>query len=98
MRSGEVTEAATEPLAAIVGVARSVLERTPPELVSDIIDRGVVMTGGTAQLRDLDLLLTEEIGVPFYVADEPMACVALGAGRALENFALIKRTLPAVNV
>jgi rod shape-determining protein MreB len=97
MRSGEVTEAISEPLAAIVGVARSVLERTPPELVSDIIDRGVVMTGGSAQLRDIDVLLTEEIGVPFYVADDPMACVALGAGRALESFALIRRTLPAVD-
>jgi rod shape-determining protein MreB and related proteins len=98
MRSGEVTEAIAEPLQAIIGVVREVLERTPPELVSDIIDRGVVMTGGSAQLRDLDLLLTEEIGVPFYVADDPMACVALGAGRALENYALIRRTLPAVNV
>jgi rod shape-determining protein MreB len=98
MRSGEVTEAIAEPLQSIVGVVREVLERTPPELVSDIIDRGVVMTGGSAQLRDLDLLLTEEIGVPFYVADDPMACTALGAGRALENYALIRRTLPAVNV
>ncbi|MFN2114814.1 MAG: rod shape-determining protein, partial [Anaerolineae bacterium] len=98
MRSGEVTEAVAEPLAAIIGVVRGVLERTPPELVSDIIDRGVVMTGGSAQLRDIDVLLTEEIGVPFYVADDPMACVALGAGRALDNYALIRRTLPAVNV
>lgn len=98
MRTGEVTEAIAEPLQSIIGVVREVLERTPPELVSDIIDRGVVMTGGSAQLRDLDLLLTEEIGVPFYVAEDPMACVALGAGRALENYALIRRTLPAVNV
>jgi rod shape-determining protein MreB len=94
MRSGEVTEAISEPLQAIVGVTREVLERTPPELVSDIIDRGVVMTGGGALLRDLDVLLTEEIGVPFYVADDPIACVALGAGRALENYALISRTMP----
>jgi rod shape-determining protein MreB and related proteins len=98
MRTGEVTEAIAEQLQAIIGVVREVLERTPPELVSDIIDRGVVMTGGSAQLRDLDVLLTEEIGVPFYVAEDPMACVALGAGRALENYALIRRTLPAVNV
>lgn len=96
MRGSEVTEAITEPVQAIVGVTREVLERTPPELVSDIIDRGVVMTGGSAQLRDLDLLLTEEIGVPFYVAEDPMACVALGAGRALENYALIRRTMPAL--
>jgi rod shape-determining protein MreB and related proteins len=98
MRSGEGTEAIAEPLQAIVGVVREVLERTPPELVSDVIDRGVVMTGGSAQLRDLDVLLTEEIGVPFYVAEDPMACVALGAGRALDSYALLRRTLPAVGV
>jgi rod shape-determining protein MreB len=98
MKTSEVTEAIAEPLQAIVGVVREVLERTPPELVSDIIDRGVVMTGGGAQLRELDLLLTEEIGVPFYVADDPMACVAVGAGRALENFALIRRTLTPLGV
>lgn len=97
LKSSEVTEAIGDALHAIVNVVREVLERTPPELVSDIIDRGVVMTGGSAQLRDLDVLLTEEIGVPFYVADDPMACVALGAGRALENYALIRRTLPALN-
>ncbi len=79
-------------------MVREVLERTPPELVSDVIDRGVVMTGGSAQLRDLDVLLTEEIGVPFYVADDPMACVAVGAGRALDNFALIRRTLAPLGV
>jgi rod shape-determining protein MreB and related proteins len=98
MRTSEVAEAIAEPIQAIVGVARGVLERTPPELVSDVIDRGVVMTGGGAQLRDLDVLLTEEIGVPFYVAEDPEACVALGAGRALENYALIRRTLPALGV
>jgi rod shape-determining protein MreB len=98
MRSGEVTEAITEPLQSIIGVVQEVLERTPPELVSDIIDRGVVMTGGSAQLRDLDLLLTEEIGVPFYVAEDPMACVALGAGRALDNYPLMRRTLPDLGV
>ncbi|MCE7938257.1 rod shape-determining protein [bacterium] len=97
MKSGEVTEAIADALQAIINVTREVLERTPPELVSDIIDRGVVMTGGSAQLRDLDVLLTEEIGVPFYVAEDPMACVALGAGRALESYALIRRTLPALS-
>lgn len=96
LRMSEVAEAIAEPVQAIIGVAREVLERTPPELVSDIIDRGVVMTGGSAQLRDLDVLLTEEIGVPFFVADDPMACVALGAGRALEAYPVIRRTLPAL--
>lgn len=96
MKSGEVTEAIAESLAAIVAVAREVLERTPPELVADIIDRGVVMTGGGALIRNLDLLLTEEIGVPFFPAEDPLACVALGAGRALENYALLKRSMPSM--
>ena len=74
------------------------LERTPPELVSDIIDRGVVMTGGGAHIRDLDLLLSDEIGVPFFPAEDPLACVALGAGRALENYSLLKRSMPAMGV
>ncbi len=93
--SGEVTEAITEPLATIVGVVKSVLEKTPPELASDVIDRGIVMTGGGALLRNFDRLLTRETGVPCYVADNPIACVALGAGKALENYDIIKRSLPA---
>jgi rod shape-determining protein MreB len=93
--SGEVTEAIAEPLAAIVGVVKSVLEKTPPELASDVIDRGIVMTGGGAQLRNFDRLLTKETGVPCYLADNPIASVALGAGKALENYDVIKRSLPA---
>ncbi len=82
--SDEVTEAMSEPLSAISGVAKSVLEKTPPELASDIIDRGVVLTGGGALLRNLDQMLTQQIGVPCYVADNPEACVALGAGIGLD--------------
>jgi rod shape-determining protein MreB len=82
--SDEVTEAMTEPLSAISGVVKSVLEKTPPELASDIIDRGIILTGGTAQLRNIDMMLTQQIGVPCYVADNPVACVALGAGWGLE--------------
>ena len=93
--SGEVTEAIAEPLAAIVGVVKQVLEKTPPELASDIIDRGIVMTGGGSLLRNFDRLLTKETGVPCYVADNPMGCVALGAGKALEMYEVIRRTLPA---
>jgi rod shape-determining protein MreB and related proteins len=93
--SGEVTEAIAEPLATIVGVVKSVLEKTPPELAADVIDRGIVMTGGGAQLRGFDRLLTKATGVPCYVADNPIACVALGAGKALENYDVIKRSLPA---
>lgn len=96
VNSDEITEAMVEPLAAISGVVKSVLERTPPELASDIIDRGVVITGGTAQLRNLDVMLTEQIGVPCYIADNPVACVALGAGKGLEiREALERAALPA---
>ncbi len=94
LSSGEVTEAIAEPLASIVGVVRAVLEKTPPELSSDVIDRGIVMTGGGSLLRGFDRLLTKETGVPCYVADNPIACVALGAGKALENYEVIKRSLP----
>ena len=92
--SGEVTEAIVEPITSIVGVVKGVLEKTPPELSSDVIDRGVVMTGGGALLRGFDRLLTKETGVPCYVADNPIACVALGAGKALEDYEVIKRSLP----
>jgi len=92
--SGEVTEAIAEPLAAIVSVVKSVLEETPPELAADIIDRGMVMTGGGSLLRNMDRYLTKETGVPAYLADQPMACVALGAGKALENYHLLKKSLP----
>jgi rod shape-determining protein MreB len=90
----EVTEALTEPLSAIVSVVKSVLEKTPPELSSDIIDRGMVLVGGGAMLRKIDELLTRETGVPAYVADAPIACVALGAGRALDQYELLRRTVP----
>lgn len=93
--SGEVTEAIAEPLSSIIGVVKGVLEKTPPELASDVIDRGIVMTGGGALLRGFHQLLTKETGVPCYVADNPIACVALGAGKALENYEVIKRSLPA---
>jgi rod shape-determining protein MreB len=92
--SAEVTEAISEPLTAIVGVVKAVLEKTPPELAADVIDRGIVMTGGGALLRNFDRLLTKATGVPCYVADNPIAAVALGAGKALENYEVIRRSLP----
>jgi rod shape-determining protein MreB len=94
--SNEVTEAIAEPLAAIVGTAKGVLEKTPPELAADIIDRGMMLTGGGGLLRNLDRLLTQETGVPCYVAEDPMSCVATGAGKALENLRVMKRVLPTV--
>jgi rod shape-determining protein MreB len=92
--SSEVTEAIAEPLAAIVNVVRSVLERTPPELSSDIIDRGIAVLGGGAHLRNIDRLLTQETGVPCYVAEDPISRVAVGAGRALDNIHILRQSLP----
>ena len=94
--SGEVTEAIAEALAAVVGVVRAVLRDTPPELSSDIIDRGMVLVGGGALLRNLDRLLTKETGVPCSVAEDAMSCVAKGAGRALENYHVLKRSMPSL--
>jgi rod shape-determining protein MreB len=94
--SGEVTEAIGEPLAALASTARGVLEKTPPELAADIIDRGIVMTGGGSLLRNIDRFLTGETGVPCHVADDPLACVAKGAGKALEQYAILKRSLPSL--
>jgi rod shape-determining protein MreB len=96
LTSSEVTEAIADPLQAILGVVRATLEKTPPELAADIIDRGMALTGGGSLLRNMDGLLTRESGVPCFVAENPMACVALGAGRALENYAIMQRSLPAV--
>jgi rod shape-determining protein MreB len=93
IRSTEITEALQEPLSAIVGVVKSVLEKTPPELASDIIDRGMALVGGGALLRRIDQLITKETGVAAYVAEAPMACVAMGAGKALENYAAIRRSI-----
>jgi rod shape-determining protein MreB len=78
--SEEVREALSEPIAAIVEAVKSVLEKTPPELASDIIDRGIILTGGGALLRGLDKLLSDVTGVPAIVADDPLSCVAIGTG------------------
>ncbi|HXG42805.1 MAG TPA: rod shape-determining protein [Dehalococcoidia bacterium] len=92
--ASEVCQALQEPLQAIVGAIRSVFERTPPELVSDIIDHGIVLVGGGAMLRNLDRLITQVVGIPCYVAENPLTCVAMGAGVALEYLDLIKRAMP----
>ena len=97
VRSTEVRESISEQLQAIVTAARSVLEQTPPELASDVIDKGIVLTGGGAQMRGMDRLLTLETGVPCYVAENPMACVAIGAGLALERIDVLRRNLPIVD-
>jgi rod shape-determining protein MreB len=73
-----------EPLATIVQAVKRALEQSPPELASDIAERGIVLTGGGALLRDLDRLLTHETGLPVIVADDPLTCVARGGGKAME--------------
>ena len=94
INSSEVTEALVGPLSTIAGTVKAVLEKTPPELASDIIDRGIVMTGGGSLLRNVDRFLTGETGVPCHVADDPLACVAIGCGKALEQYNVLKRSLP----
>lgn len=93
INSNDVVEAISEPLAAIVNVVRAVLAKTPPELSSDIIDRGMALTGGGALLREIDTMLTQETGVPAYVAENPLACTALGAGKALAELPILLRSL-----
>ncbi len=91
--SSEVTEAIKPTLLQIIGAVKLVLEDTPPELASDIIDKGIVMSGGTALLRNLDKLMTQETGVPAHVADEPLLCVVRGTGLVLENIELWRRSI-----
>ena len=84
-------KALRESVAVIVQAAKSVLERTPPELSADIIDRGVILTGGGALLHGIDMLLAEELKVPVLVAENPMDCVAIGTGVMLDNIDKIAR-------
>ena len=84
LNSNEILEALQEPLAGIVGAVRMALEQTPPELGSDVAERGIVLTGGGALLRDIDRLIEDETGLPVVVADDPLTCVARGGGKALE--------------
>ena len=86
LNSNGILEALQEPLAGLVGAVKTALEQTPPELGADVAERGIVLTGGGALLRDLDKLLMEETGLPVVVADDPLTCVARGGGRALELF------------
>ena len=90
--SVEIREALAEPVMAIVEKVKRVLEQTPPELASDIIERGIVLTGGGALLRGLDRLLAAATGIPVYVAEDPLSCVAIGTGRALEEWRAISQS------
>jgi rod shape-determining protein MreB len=84
LNSNEIREALEEPLQVIVSAVRQALEQTPPDLGSDVAERGIVLTGGSALLRDIDKLIMEETGLPALIADDPLTCVARGGGRILE--------------
>ena len=85
MNSNEILDALQEPLAGIVSAVKKALERTPPELGSDVAERGIVLTGGGALLRDIDKLISEETGLPVVIADDPLTCVARGGGLMLDT-------------
>jgi rod shape-determining protein MreB len=91
--SSEITEAIKPTLLQIIGVVKAVLEDTPPELAADIIDKGIVMSGGTSLLRNFDKLMSDETGVPAHVAEDALLCVVRGTGLVLENIELWKRSI-----
>jgi rod shape-determining protein MreB len=93
VHSAEIRECMQEPIQAIVGAVRRALEITPPELASDIVDRGIVMTGGGALVRGLDILLREETGLPIHVDEEPLTCVVRGTGRILDDLSRYRSVL-----
>ena len=96
LTTSEIVEALQDPLKNIRETCRRVIEKTPPELVADIIDRGVALCGGGALLRGVDKLLTKSLGIPAYLVDNPQTCVAEGAARALGMYNVLKRNLPPV--
>ncbi len=89
--SDEIRKAISEPVASVIDAIKITLENTPPELAADIMDRGIVMTGGGALLKGLDLLVSKETGMPVHVADEPLLCVVKGCGKCLDNLDILKR-------
>ena len=91
--SNEITEAIQDELREIINAIKKVLQETPPELSADIMDKGMVISGGGALIKNIDQLITKTIGVPSYIADDPLFCVIKGIGIALENLELYKRTI-----
>ena len=91
VKGPEIRESMTEPLSAIVEAVKRTLERTPPELAADIVDRGIMLAGGGALLKSLDTLISHETGIVVHIADDPLSCVVLGTGRVLENFGQLAR-------
>jgi len=91
IRSEEIREALKEPLSSILESIRITLERCPPELSADLIERGIVMAGGGSLLRGIDRMVAKETGLPVHVADDPLSAVAEGTGRVLQELAFLKR-------
>jgi rod shape-determining protein MreB and related proteins len=91
VKAPEIREAMAEPLSVIIEAVKRTLERTPPELAADIIDRGIMLAGGGALLKGLDTLISHETGIVVHVAADPLSCVVLGTGRVLENFKQLER-------
>ena len=91
VNSDEIREALAEPINAIVEAVLLALERTPPELAADIVDKGIVLAGGGALIRNLDVLLREETGLPIMIADDPLCAVVLGSGKALEQIDILSQ-------
>ncbi|MBW4420253.1 MAG: rod shape-determining protein [Myxacorys californica WJT36-NPBG1] len=91
IKSPEIRESMSEPLSVIIDAVKRTLERTPPELAADIIDRGIMLAGGGALLKGIDTLISHETGIVVHVAADPLSCVVLGTGRVLENFKQLER-------
>jgi rod shape-determining protein MreB len=91
IKAPEIRESMSEPLSVIIEAVKRTLERTPPELAADIVDRGIMLAGGGALLKGLDTLISHETGIATHVAADPLSCVVLGTGRVLENFKQLDR-------
>ena len=89
----QIAESLAEPVSQIVEAVKVALEQTPPELAADIVDKGIVLTGGGALLENMDMVLRESTGLPVSIADEPLSCVALGTGRGLEEMKVLRNVL-----
>jgi len=93
VNSEEMREALTEPVNAILEAVKTTLERTPPELAADIVDKGIILAGGGSLLRNLDVLLREETNLPITITEDPLSAVVLGSGKALDELDLLKEVM-----
>ena len=93
IKATEIRDALSEPVYKIIDAVKSTLEKTPPELAADVMDHGIMMTGGGALLTNLDKLLSHETGMPVLVSEDALSCVGEGTGRSLENIELLKRVV-----